>query len=559
MRRLLVLCFAVLAVPAFAQSPSTPKHMIAASHPLAVEAGLSVLREGGSAVDAAIAAEMVLAVIEPQDSGLGGGGFALSYRADDKQVLAWNGRETAPAAAGPDLFLGRDGKPMAYEDAAVGGRAVGVPGAVRMLEALHRAQGRLAWERLFVSAIHLAETGFPVSARLAAAIAADGDRLKRQPAARDYFFLADGKPVPAGHVLVNKPLAETLRAIAAGGADALLKGPIASDIATTVRGDASPGLMTTDDLAAISTKDSAPVCAPYRSMRVCGMGAPSSGGVGVLQVLGLLDHFNMAAMDPGGVGVAHLLLEAEKLSAADQGMFLADAEFVPVPVRGLLDPGYSTVRAQLINPDHAQIPDAGNPDFSDPGMAPALPQPEHGTSEIAVVDDYGNAVTLTSTVQDPFGSRLMVRGFLLNDALMDFSLVPEIDGRKVANRVGGGKRPRSAMAPTLVFAAGGKLRIVTGSEGGKRIIGAVVQLLVHMIDFGQAPQQAVAAPLVLSTGNMAELEANTPAAGLADLLRARGHEVVVGPIDSGQQAILITADGMTGASDPRREGSVGGE
>ena len=549
--------------PALAQSAPDKvygRHIIVAAHPLAVEAGLAMLREGGSAADATVAAQMVLALVEPQSSGLGGGALALSFNRATKEVLGWDGRETAPAAAGPDLFLGRDGKPMPYQDAAVGGRAVGVPGAVRMLEALHRAQGKLPWERLFAPAIQLAEGGFPVSARLSAAIAADGDRLRRQPATRAYFFLPNGAPLPPGSILVNRALAETLRAIAAGGADALLRGAIASDIATVVRNDPSPGLITTDDLAAISARSRPAVCGPYRTLVVCGMGPPSSGGVGVLQVLSILGHFNLAGLDPDGVDVAHLLIEAEKLAYADRAAFLADSDFVPVPLRGLLDPAYLTARAQLVDIDRANAtPSAGNPDFRDPGLAPALPQPEHGTSQVVVVDDLGNAVSMTTTVQDSFGSRLMVRGFLLNDELTDFAFVPAISGRKVANRVEGGKRPRSSMSPTIVFTPEGDLRIVTGSQGGARIIGYVAQALVRMIDFGMAPRVAMAAGHIQTTGVTAELELGTRAVELAEGLRARGQVVSVVSLESGQVAVAVTAEGLAGAADPRREGVVGGD
>ncbi len=560
MRLLIVLVMFAFAAPAAQAQAPAKHHMIVAAHPLAAQAGLSVLRDGGSAADAVIAAQMVLALVEPQSSGLGGGALALSFTAADRSVEAWDGRETAPAAASPDLFLGRDGKPLDYMDASLGGRAVGVPGTLRMLEALHRAHGKLPWDRLFVYAIRLAEGGFPVSARLSASIAADADHLKRQPEARAYFFKPDGTPLQPGRSLVNKRLAETLRAIAIGGADALYVGPIAAEIATTVRADPNAGLLTADDMAAYTARRREPVCGGYRGNRVCGMGPPSSGGVGVLQILGLLQHFNVAAMGPDTVDSTQLLIEAEKLAYADRALYLADSDFLPVPIRGLLDPAYLTVRAQLIDLDHANPqPRAGNPDWRDPGLAPAPWKPEHGTSQIAAVDDSGNAVTMTTTVQDPFGSRLMVRGFLLNDELNDFSFVPEIEGRRVANRVEGGKRPRSAMSPTLVFGPDGRLRLVAGSQGGGRIIGFVAQSLMRMIDFEMTPAAALAAPHMQTTGTVTELEAGTAAAGLADGLKARGQVLRISEIDSGQQAIAITRNGLLGGADPRREGVALGD
>lgn len=560
--RLLPALFAmiVLALPARAQTSLPTKHMIAAAHPLAAEAGLSVLRDGGSATDALIAAQMVLALVEPQSSGIGGGAVALSYTVASGTVEAWDGRETAPAAAGPDLFLGRDGKPLPYYEASLGGRAVGVPGTVRMLELMHKAHGKLPWDRLFVTAIRLAEGGFTVSARLSASITEDADRLRRQPAARAYFFTPDGAPLQPGRSLVNKPLAETLRAIATNGADALYRGPIAGDIATTIRSDPNAGLMTADDLAAYTARKREPVCGRYRGHIVCGMGPPSSGGVGVLQILGLLQHFNLRAMPEDSPDTAHLLIEAEKLAYADRALYLADSDFVPVPVRGLLDPAYLTARAQAIDINKANAaPRAGNPDFRDPGLSPMLPQPEHGTSHIAVIDDDGNAATMTTTVQDPFGSRMMVRGFLLNDELNDFSFAPVLDGRPVANRVESGKRPRSAMSPTLVFGPDQRLRIVAGSQGGGRIIAFVAQQLMRMIDFDMTPQQALSAPHIQTTGTVAEIEDNPAAAQLAEALKARGQTVRILPVDSGQQAIMVTPNGLRGGADPRREGVAIGD
>ena len=424
----LLLCLGLPAAAAAEPAPAQ-RHMIVAAEPLAAQAGLETLRAGGSAVDAAIAAQLVLTLVEPQASGLGGGAVMLHYAAASRQVTAWDGRETAPAAAGPDLFLAADGQPLRFYDAGTGGRAVGVPGALRMLEAVHRAAGRLPWERLFAPAIALAEAGFPVPARMAAAIAADAERLRSRGASRALFFHPDGTPLQAGETLVNHPLAETLRALAAGGADALHRGALAAAIATAVRTDANPGLLTADDLAAYTPKRREPLCSHYRAWLLCGMGPPSSGGSTVQQTLGLLAHFNLPALAHAGgvmgVDAAHLLVEAGRLAWADRALYLADSDFVPVPLGGLLVPDYLTARSQLIDPDHAMTGvRAGNPHWQAPVLAPAPAQPEHGTSQVSAVDDAGNAVSLTTTVQDAFGARLVVGGFVLNNELTDFSPLP---------------------------------------------------------------------------------------------------------------------------------------
>jgi len=536
------------------------RHMVAAAHPLAAEAGRQILRDGGSAVDAAVAMQMVLTLVEPQSSGIGGGAFLLHYDAASRVVTTWDGRETAPAAARPDLFLAADGTPLRFYDAVLGGRSVGVPGTTRMLEAAHRAHGKLPWAQLIEPAIRLATEGFRVSPRLAAAVAVNAERLRRDPGARAYFFLPDGRPIPEGLMLANPALAETLRAIAAEGADALHRGPIAAEIAAHVRSDPNPGLMTTDDLAAYEAKPRAPVCGPYRTVIVCSMGPPSSGGVAVLQILTLLGHFNMAALAPDSTDAAHLLAEAGRLAFADRNQYLADADFVPVPVRGLLDPAYLTVRAQLIDRDRAlSTPRAGNPPWRSGDLAPHADGVENGTSHFAVVDDAGNAVSMTTTVEDAFGSRMMVRGFILNNELTDFSFRPEIDGRPVANAVRGGKRPRSSMAPAIVLDRDGKLLAAVGSPGGARIIPYVAQALVALIDWRLDPQAAVSLPHVVTLGGPVELEADTGAAALKPALEERGHQVIVDAAESGLQVIAVTGEGLAGGADPRREGVALGD
>ena len=542
-----------------AKGPVRAAHaMVAAANPHAVDAAVAILEKGGTAADAAIAAQMVLNLVEPQSSGIGGGGFLLYHDAGTGEVTAYDGRETAPAGATPDMFLGPDGSPRPFLEALPGGTSVGVPGILRMLEAVHEAEGRLPWADLFAPAIALAEKGFAISPRLHSLLGSSWVRHVSQfETASHYFLQPDGTPKPVGTVLKNPALAETFRMIADGGADAFYEGAIGADIAEAVRtSPVNPGTMTTADLAGYEAGTAPRLCRPYRGYHVCGMGPPSSGGITVMAILGMLEPFDLSAMAPEDVDAVHLFAEASRLAYADRDLYVADTDFVDVPIDGMLDKGYLTGRAGLIDLRKAMPPaPAGDP----PGVKHALLAPDSyadypSTSHISVVDKEGNAVSLTTSIEFAFGSGLMVDGFLLNNQLTDFSFAPEKDGKPVANRVAPGKQPRSSMAPTIVYGPDGKLFLAVGSPGGNSIICYVAKTLVGVIDWGLDVQAAVDLPNLCARNDRLELEEGTPLADLAPALEAMGHTVRVRSMNSGLHAVMMTPDGLVGGADPRREG-----
>ena len=540
------------------QAVHASRFMIAAAHPLAARTGYEVLKSGGNAVDAAIAALFALNVVEPQSSGIGGGGFALVYSAAERQLSAWDGRETAPAAARARRFLTPEGRPMRFAEAIRSGKSVGVPGLVRMIEALHRQHGRMPLARLLVPAIRLAEEGFEISPRLARLIAQDS-LLRASPTARALFFHADGRPKAEGERLRNPELAQVLRRIAAEGAAAFYSGEVARDVVAAVAAQPVPGDLSLEDMEGYQAIERAALCFVYRRDRVCGVPPPSSGGVTVAMLLGLLERFPLGGMRPNSIEAVHLFAEAGRLAYADRDRYIAAPDFVSQPLAQLLDRDYLRRRSRLISTERsmgaappgslASVP----PRAED--TAPELPS----TTHLSAVDAEGNAVALTASIEAPFGSRILVRGFLLNNQLTDFARGPRAGVDKAANRVESGKRPRSSMAPTMVFDGRDRLRLVIGSPGGPQIINFVAKTLVGVIDWKLDVQDAVALPNFGSRNRGTELEKGSMLEALAPGLRARGHAVSAIDMPSGLHGIAVTPQGLTGGADPRREGVALGE
>ncbi|HEY1229566.1 MAG TPA: gamma-glutamyltransferase [Ramlibacter sp.] len=545
------------------------KFMVAAANPLAVDAGYRMLKQGGTAIDAAIATQLVLTLVEPQSSGIGGGAFLMYY--DGKQVQAFDGRETAPAAADEHLFQHPDGSPMSRVEGIVGGRSTGAPGVLRMLALAHQQHGRLPWKTLFQPAIDLASNGFAVSERLHRLLAGDA-YIRKDPEARAYFYDADGKPWPVGHILKNPKLAATLREIATGGAEVFYTGHIAQDIAAKVHAHpTNPGLLTAQDIASYRPKLREPVCSDYRVYTVCGMPPPSSGGIAIAQMLGMFETRNMAALAPvngiPGTDAVHLFSEVGRLAYADRDRYAADTDFVPLPGRGipsLIDKAYLAQRARLVGEKSMGKAPAGHPPGMDVAWGTDNSIEAHSTSHISIVDQYGAGLAMTTTVEDAFGSRQMVDGFILNNQLTDFSFDSRDANGPVANRVEAGKRPRSAMSPTIVFdKKTGRFVEAVGSPGGPLIINYVAKVLVGTLDWGLDVQQAISLPNFGSRNGPTELEAGRFPASEIEQLKAKGHQVRVIDENSGLHGIeRIEVHGVPlwyGGADPRREGIAKGD
>lgn len=574
-----LLCLIALAVmlggPAYAQSPDQPESatgysakgavqgrqfMVVTANPEATQVGFDILSRGGTAADAGIAVQLVLGLVEPQSSGIGGGGFALYYDAKTHKLSTLDGRETAPSVAGKLLFRAGDGKPMDFYRAAVGGRAVGVPGIPALLETLHGWYGTLPWRDLFSPAIIMAENGFEVSPRLSTLVKGERSRMSVSTDTKLHFFPDSSTPVQPGYMLRNPKYARTLRTLATEGMDPFYKGVIAEKIVAAVREvPSNPGLMALEDLAGYQVKERPPVCAIYRGYKICSMGEPSSGGLTMLMALGMLEQFDLAALGPDNPQSWHLIGEASRLAFADRNYYIADPDFVKTPGEALLDKAYLKRRAALISP---QGPMKTAMPGVPPGWVDAAPTAPDaaikppGTSHISIVDSYGNILSMTTSIEDAFGSRVMTEGFLLNNQLTDFAFEPELDGKPVANRVEGGKRPRSSMAPTIVFDPQGRPALVIGSAGGSAIIGYVLERIIAVIDWQMPVQKALDLPNIVNRGSGVELE---PTAGaLARGLEKIGHPVEEKDLTSGLTAIQLKDGVLEGAADPRREGVAQG-
>lgn len=536
--------------------------MVASANPYASEAGAEILRAGGSATDAAIAVQAVLSLVEPESSGLAGGAFMLHHDAASGTLDAYDGRETAPMGATPALFLHDDGNPLPFLEAMIGGSSVGTPGVVKMMWLAHQEHGKLDWAELFTPAIRLAENGFAVAPKLAQAIARD-PVLMQMPVAQDYFYRldADGTRVPAaeGDILKNPAYAETLKRIAAEGWRGFYEGPVAEEIVATVQNaPMRPGTLSLDDFAAYEAKKREPVCASYRDYRVCSMPPPTSGGVTALQILGILSHWDIKGMEPMTLTSVHFIAEAMKLAYADRDKYIGDPDFVPVPVAAMLDPAYLESRSGELDASitrgkakPGRLPDERAMNW---GLNQPVDMPS--TSHFSIVDARGNVVSMTTTVEGPFGSHLMAGGMMLNNQLTDFSFLPEVDGEPVANAVAPGKRPRSSMTPVIIYDANDDFYAAIGSPGGSRIIAYVTQSVIALLDWEMDMKSAISLPRFVDRNGPLEIEAGTSLEELKPLLEQLGHKVEARELMSGLHGIRVTPQGLDGAADPRRDGNV---
>ncbi|SHN61982.1 gamma-glutamyltransferase [Erythrobacter sanguineus] len=556
-------CAATLPPQTAASAPlataTVAKGAVSSADPRATAAGEAILAQGGSATDAAIAVMLALTVVEPQSSGIGGGGFMVRADGERDALVTIDGRETAPAAATPTRFLDEQGKLLPRETRVFSGLSVGVPGNIALAAKAHAQFGKLPWADLFQPAIALARDGFTMNRRLHESLAANKGRADRDVEARRVHFGSDGEPLPIGTTLRNPDLAETLADLAAAGPQAMYDRNAGSLARWVARETPQDGAMTETDVRAYIAKERAPVCARYRVYRVCGMGPPSSGGVAVAQILGQLQGFDLAALGPDSPQFWHLFVESQRLAYADRELYLADADFVAVPVEGLVDQAYIAGRAALIAPDSALAKaEAGVPPGAPLARAVGQQEPENGTTHFSVADAIGNAVSYTSTVEGAFGSGLFFGGFYLNNELTDFTLTPEEDGKPVANRVEGGKRPRSSMAPTIVYDATGKVVLVIGAAGGPTIPVQVARAIIGVVDFGMSAEAALGMPFVMAFGETVIVEPGTAPDGLEDGLKALGHANIrpAAPPLKANALRRLPDGGWEVAVDPRLKGKL---
>ncbi len=532
---------------------------VSSADPLAQDAGMEMLNAGGNATDAAIATMLALTVVEPQSSGIGGGGFLIRGTADGK-VESFDGREIAPAGAANDWFLRPDGTVLTFDESVKSGLSVGVPGNVAMAAMVHAKYGKLSWARLFEPAIRLARSGFPINRRLYDYLVQMPDHAGMSEFGKSLFYDQAGRAYPAGHVVINETLAKTFEAVAKAGPAAFYSGPNAAEIAGTVAAATPrPGAMTVADIASYQSKGRDAVCGTYRRYRICGMGPPSSGGIAVLQILGELERFDLKALGVDNPTTWHLFIEAQRLAYADRELYLADSDFVSVPVSGLLDPAYIAGRSALISADRSLAAvAAGIPDGAETAIADGDEPEEHGTSHLAAVDSANTMVSYTSTIEGPFGSGLMAGGFYLNNELTDFSRSPTGgDGKPVANRVEGGKRPRSSMAPTVVWDPEGRPVLAVGAAGGSTIPVQTARSIIGVIDFGLSARQAIGLPFIMAFGDQMMVEKGTWMELAIPGFQALGHTQITArpaPVKGG--AVKWTGSEWESARDPRIEGGL---
>jgi gamma-glutamyltranspeptidase/glutathione hydrolase len=557
--RLLLAASAFLLASPVTAKPTAEPGMVSAADPRATAAGAEILRAGGSAADAAVAMMLALAVVEPGHSGLGGGGFLVFHDAVHNKTASYDGREAAPKAADPHWFYGADGQPMTHSQAVPGGRSVGVPGSLRLMAIAHARYGKLPWARLFQPAIRLATDGWAISPRFYNFLAKPTPGLLNGWPVH-YLYNPDGTPKPVGTVLKNPDLANLLTRIATKGPEAFYAGEVGASIVTAVNASPrNPSKMTLADLAAYKAKERPPVCGTYRGYRICGMGPPSAGGVAVLQILKQLERFDMTALGKSNPVAWHLFAESSRLAYADRDAYLGDPDHVQVPVAGLLAADYIAGRSALLSETSSMTSiSAGKPAGAPPRIA-VTPGPEHGTTDLVAVDRAGNVAEVTNTIESVFGSGLTTHGAFLNNELTDFDTVPDRDGTLAANSVAGGKRPRSSMAPTIVYNPDGSVRIAIGAAGGATIIAQVAKALVGVIDWHMSAQDAIGMGLIFSPGGTAVAEKATQAEAMMPALLALGERIVVAPLGLKANAIERVGGHWVGAADPRSEGVSQGE